>query len=183
MANRRIPSLAALRGFEAVARHSSFTAAAAELGVTQGAVSYQIKQLEAEFCTSLFHRKGRVITLTEPARRLLPVLQKSFRDIGTAVAELRSEFSRTAPDCGAEHLFCSSLAIASTRALLPTAPTDQTAAAASGAFRQLRKQRRAHGNSLAQGRSTRSPRGGGAAFHLRFKSGLQSTASICEATD
>ncbi len=91
MANRRIPSLAALRGFEAVARHSSFTAAAAELGVTQGAVSYQIKQLEAEFCTSLFHRKGRVITLTEPARRLLPVLQKSFRDIGTAVAELRSE--------------------------------------------------------------------------------------------
>lgn len=60
-----IPPLAALRAFEAVARHLSFTRAADELGMTQAAVSYQIRLLEERLGTPLFLRKPREITLTE----------------------------------------------------------------------------------------------------------------------
>lgn len=60
-----IPPLAALRAFEAVARHLSFTRAAEELGMTQAAVSYQIRLLEERLATPLFLRKPRGIVLTE----------------------------------------------------------------------------------------------------------------------
>ena len=66
----RIPSLAALRAFEAVARNLSFTRAADELRITQGAVSYQIKQLVSELGVPLFRWDGRVLVLTEEARKL-----------------------------------------------------------------------------------------------------------------
>lgn len=60
-----IPPLAALRAFEAVSRHLSFTRAAEELGMTQAAVSYQIRLLEERLGTPLFLRKPREIVLTE----------------------------------------------------------------------------------------------------------------------
>lgn len=60
-----LPPLAALRAFEAVARHLSFTRAAEDLGMTQAAVSYQIRLLEERLGTPLFLRKPRGITLTE----------------------------------------------------------------------------------------------------------------------
>lgn len=60
-----IPPLAALRAFEAVARHLSFTRAAEDLGMTQAAVSYQIRLLEERLGTPLFLRKPRGIVLTE----------------------------------------------------------------------------------------------------------------------
>lgn len=60
-----IPPLAAVRAFEAVARHLSFTRAAEELGMTQAAVSYQIRLLEERLGTPLFLRKPRGICLTE----------------------------------------------------------------------------------------------------------------------
>lgn len=60
-----IPPLAALRAVEAVARHLSFTRAAEELGMTQAAVSYQIRLLEERLATPLFLRKPRGIVLTE----------------------------------------------------------------------------------------------------------------------
>ncbi|MTH64638.1 LysR substrate-binding domain-containing protein [Paracoccus shanxieyensis] len=60
-----IPPLAALRAFDAVARHLSFTRAADELGMTQAAVSYQIRLLEERLGTPLFLRKPREVTLTE----------------------------------------------------------------------------------------------------------------------
>ena len=56
-----IPPLAALRAFDAVARHLSFTRAAAELGMTQAAVSYQIRLLEERMGTPLFLRKPREV--------------------------------------------------------------------------------------------------------------------------
>jgi len=90
MANWRVPAFAALRAFEAAARQSSFTKAAAELGVTQSAVSYQIKRLEDELGTPLFHRSRRGIFLTEQASRLFPVLQRAFADIAKAAGEVRS---------------------------------------------------------------------------------------------
>ena len=60
-----IPPLAALRAFEAVARHLSVTRAAEDLGMTQAAVSYQIRLLEDRLGTPLFLRKPRGIVLTE----------------------------------------------------------------------------------------------------------------------
>ena len=60
----QLPSLKALRTFEAAARHLSFTRAAQELGVTQTAVSHQIKILEARLKTSLFQRVNNSLGLT-----------------------------------------------------------------------------------------------------------------------
>ena len=58
---RRLPPLSAIRVFEAAARHEHFTAAAEELGMTQAAVSYQIRALEERVGVKLFERsKGRV---------------------------------------------------------------------------------------------------------------------------
>ena len=54
---RRLPALNALKAFEAAARHESFTRAAEELCVTQGAVSHQVKALEAELGIKLFNRE------------------------------------------------------------------------------------------------------------------------------
>ena len=61
---RSIPSMSALATFEAAARLTSFTAAATELGVTQAAVSRQIKLLEEELNTRLFIRANRRVVLT-----------------------------------------------------------------------------------------------------------------------
>jgi LysR family glycine cleavage system transcriptional activator len=84
-----IPSLAALRAFEAVARLGSFTRAAQELGITQGAVSYQVRLLEEEIRSPLFRREGRGIALTVEAQRLLPILQRALGDIAEAIAAVR----------------------------------------------------------------------------------------------
>ena len=63
---RRLPPLAAVRAFEAAARHENFTLAAAELGLTQAAVSYQIRLLEERLGLPLFVRSKRRVTLSEP---------------------------------------------------------------------------------------------------------------------
>jgi LysR family transcriptional regulator of beta-lactamase len=71
---RRLPSLNGLRAFEAAARAGSFTAAAAELSVTQAAVSRSVKLLEAQLGCSLFRRHANALTLTDTGRLLLPEL-------------------------------------------------------------------------------------------------------------
>ena len=81
MLTRRLPSLKALRAFEAAARLGSFSRAAAELGVTHGAVSHQIRALEEELGAALFPRTGRAVELTERGARLLPVLSAAFDQI------------------------------------------------------------------------------------------------------
>lgn len=73
-----LPSLAAIRVFEAVARRQSFTRAAEELGITQAAVSFQIKRLENQLATALFLRRGRTIVLTDTAQRLAPYTTEAF---------------------------------------------------------------------------------------------------------
>jgi LysR family glycine cleavage system transcriptional activator len=65
-----LPPLDGLIFFEAAARHMSFSAAAAELLVTQTAVSKRIQQLEAHLGVALFQRSGRVLALTEEGRKL-----------------------------------------------------------------------------------------------------------------
>lgn len=85
---RRIPPLAAVRVFDAAARHENFTLAAAELGMTQAAVSYQIRLLEERLGLSLFTRaKGRV-ALTDAARRIAPAVAAAFDGLEEAFSAL-----------------------------------------------------------------------------------------------
>lgn len=87
----RLPSLNALRAFEAAARHQSFARAAAELHVTEGAISRHIKLLEEELGLPLFLRRPRKVELTEHGRKFLPVLSKAFKTIATGFAEVAAE--------------------------------------------------------------------------------------------
>ena len=66
-----LPSIGALVAFESAARHGSFTRAAAELNLTQGAISRQIRQLEAQLGTALFRRIRQRVTLSDGGRAYL----------------------------------------------------------------------------------------------------------------
>ena len=77
----QLPSLTALRSFEAAARHGNVSQAADELCVTQSAVSHQVRQLESWFGFALFERNGRRIALTEKGRELAVALGEAFGDI------------------------------------------------------------------------------------------------------
>lgn len=87
----RIPPLSAVRVFEAAARHGNFTRAADELGMTQAAVSYQMKLLEERLGAPLFTRSGRGIVLTETGRRLAPQISGAFDAMGEAFATVHAE--------------------------------------------------------------------------------------------
>ena len=84
----RLPSLNGLRAFEAAARHLSFTQAAAELNVTQTAISHQIKRLEEELGVRLFVRQNRALTLTPQAVDYLPGIRTAFNDLRLATDRL-----------------------------------------------------------------------------------------------
>ncbi|MGO4563878.1 LysR substrate-binding domain-containing protein [Rhizobium sp. 2YAF20] len=81
--------LNALRVFDAVARHGSFTRAGTELGMTQTAVSYQIKLLEENIGEPLFLRRPRQITLTDAGEKLAPKVAEAFEMLNEAVASAR----------------------------------------------------------------------------------------------
>jgi LysR family glycine cleavage system transcriptional activator len=90
-AMRLLPPLAASRAFEAAARTENFTAAAAELGMTQAAVSYQVKSLEARLGAPLFVREKGRARLTPLGQRLLPALSSAFDTIESAFSSHREE--------------------------------------------------------------------------------------------
>src|SRR5690554_4370198 len=96
MMPRRLPSLSALRAFEAAARHLSAKRAAEELSVTPTAVSHQIRQLEKSLDVALFVRRPRQLTLTAPGQALLAVLSDSFDAIAETVTKLRRPPARHA---------------------------------------------------------------------------------------
>jgi len=85
---RSLPSLNALKAFEAAARHESFTRAAGELSVTQGAVSHQVKALEAELGIRLFLRERQGLALTEAGRTYLEVVRDAFARIADGTQKL-----------------------------------------------------------------------------------------------
>ncbi|MGE0211607.1 MAG: LysR substrate-binding domain-containing protein [Parvibaculaceae bacterium] len=85
---RRLPPLNALRAFEATARHLSMTRAAAELNVTHGAVSHQVRALEQRLNVSLFRRSGGSLQLTPYGSALLPAISQAFGSIAEAVSLL-----------------------------------------------------------------------------------------------
>lgn len=80
--------LNALRVFEAVARLGSFTKAGEELGMTQTAVSYQVKLLEENIGEPLFLRRPRQISLTDTGERLAPRVTEGFAILSEAVASV-----------------------------------------------------------------------------------------------
>ena len=88
---RHLPPLAAVRVFEAAARHQNFTTAAAELGMTQAAVSYQIRLLEERLGTPLFVRERRRVRLTDVGARAAAQLTPAFDAIDAAFAMVRAE--------------------------------------------------------------------------------------------
>ena len=87
----RLPPLAAVRAFEAAARLQNFSRAAEELGMTQAAVSYQIRQLEARLGRALFVREKGRVRLSETGQRLLPAIGNAFQTMGDAFAALDSD--------------------------------------------------------------------------------------------
>ncbi len=89
----RFRSFDNLRLFDVVARHLSFTAAAGELNLTKGAVSYQVKRLETELGFEVFVRGNRGIALTEKGKRLWHLSQTAFLDLEREIVRLREEDS------------------------------------------------------------------------------------------
>jgi len=86
---RRLPSLNALRAFEASARHLSLTRAAAELNVTPAAVGHQVKALEEHLGARVFQRTRRGLRLTVVGQALFPGVAESFERLAVSVAEAR----------------------------------------------------------------------------------------------
>ena len=87
MANK-LPSLNALRAFEAAARHLSYTRAADELNVAQAAVSHQIKDIEDQLGLKLFRRMNRTLMLTDAGQALLPAVSDGFQVLAEGVARV-----------------------------------------------------------------------------------------------
>lgn len=88
---RQLPPLAAVRAFEAAARHRNYTRAGEELGLTQAGVSYQIKSLEQRVGTVLFVREGRRMQLTPAGAALAQRVSQAFATMESAFAELAKD--------------------------------------------------------------------------------------------
>ncbi len=84
----RLPSLNGLKVFECTARHMSFTRAAQELHVTQTAVSHQIRRLEGELGTRLFHRNRDRLELTEAGQAYLQGVSVAFEQLRFSTGQL-----------------------------------------------------------------------------------------------
>src|SRR2546422_1260543 len=92
-----LPGLDLLVGFEAAARHLSFTKAGAELYRTQSAVSRQINELEDQLGVAVFQRRHRALALTEPGHQLYAAAAQVLATMRTATERLRRQSGRRRP--------------------------------------------------------------------------------------
>lgn len=90
----RLPPFFALRALEAAARHRSYSGAAKELSVTHGAVSQQIRRLEAELGARLFERRGNAMAPTPDAQRLASEVSRGLGVLKNAVADFAAAAER-----------------------------------------------------------------------------------------
>ena len=90
MSDTPLPPLNWLRAFEAAARHLSFTQAAAELNVTQSAVSQHVRSLESFLGRELFIRRTRALILTEAGANYLPTIREAFGILASGTRAFRS---------------------------------------------------------------------------------------------
>ncbi len=88
---RRLPPLNALRAFEAAAARTSFSQAAADLHVTQAAVSHQVKALEDWFGFPLFRREGRAVRLTPEGAQLYETAREALDAVAETARRLRED--------------------------------------------------------------------------------------------
>src|SRR5258706_1124474 len=91
---QRLPPLATLRPFEAAARLESFSKAADELHLTQGAVSHQVRVLEEHLGPALFHRHGKRVTLTQSGRAFAERIRGALAEIALAADVARGSGGR-----------------------------------------------------------------------------------------
>jgi DNA-binding transcriptional LysR family regulator len=91
---RTLPPLDLLRGFEAAARHLSFTRAAAELFLTQSAVSRQIQSLEEFLGVPLFERRHKALALTPAGQAYYRIVAQALEQVRDATRRLRETNSR-----------------------------------------------------------------------------------------
>lgn len=91
---RDLPSLSALRAFDATARSGSFAEAGRVLNVTHAAVTQAVRGLEAELGVTLVRRAGRTVGLTEAGERLARALDEGFGTVAAGIAALREAESR-----------------------------------------------------------------------------------------
>lgn len=112
MVRRNLPPLNTLRGFDAAARHLSFTLAAAELHLTQGAVSRQVRDLEEFLGTKLFRRMTRRIELTSQG-------ETYFRAVNEIFSELERAGARHRKGASTRHLTLSVLPTIASMWLMP----------------------------------------------------------------
>jgi DNA-binding transcriptional LysR family regulator len=115
MSRRLYPGMSALRAFDAVARLASFTAAARELNLTQGAVSRQVAALEAQLGVALVVRAGRRAGLTEAGAAYAPRVRAALETLGQGAMEALGQ----APETG---LKLAILPTFGTRWLMPRIP-------------------------------------------------------------
>src|SRR5215475_8617951 len=87
----RLPSLDLLRGFEAAARHLSFTRAAEEMFLTQSALSRQVLALEEQLGTPLFERRHRELRLTDAGQVLQVAAKSMLQELNRAVTRIRHD--------------------------------------------------------------------------------------------
>ncbi|WP_424830590.1 LysR substrate-binding domain-containing protein [Ruegeria sp.] len=115
-----LPSLALMRSFEAAARHESYTMAAEELGVTQSAISRQVRELEAALGVTLFRRVGRAVRLSKAGIALR-------QELGSDLERLSGTIGRAiAAGDGASLLSVAVLPTFATRWLVPRLPDFKT---------------------------------------------------------
>ncbi|MEJ8560940.1 LysR family transcriptional regulator [Yoonia sp. GPGPB17] len=87
----QLPSLSALRVLESVSRHGSFAAAASELGMTQSAISYQVRNLESSWDVKLFDRTRRGVTLTQDGILVRNLAQVTLQNIVQTFGKVRQD--------------------------------------------------------------------------------------------
>lgn len=115
LSRRLLPSTSALAAFDAVARHGSFSAAAQELSLTQGAVSRQIAALEEQLGAALFDRTSRHVVLSEAGRAYL-------KAVGPALASIRAASLQVMSQMRGRTLNLAFLPTFGTRWLIPRIP-------------------------------------------------------------
>jgi LysR family glycine cleavage system transcriptional activator len=104
-ARNTLPSLDLLQGFEAAARHLSFTKAGEELFLTQSAVSRQIKELEEQVGVALFHRRHRALVLTDAGQQLYAAAAQVLTTMRAATSRLKAQGARKPLSVTTTHSF------------------------------------------------------------------------------
>lgn len=122
---RKIPPLTWFRAFECAARHLSFTAAALELGLTQSAISQQVRLLEQRFGVPLFIRLPRGLALTDTGRRILPNVTESISGLASVAAAFEPDQSNDTLTIAASISFAQSFIVPNLAKFLDCNPSVQ----------------------------------------------------------